>query len=107
MSSPTAPATPPKYCSACGTLAQTEKIFCPECGTQYGALGGGRADVLSYGAFVCAAVSLLFFPIVFGPIAIVLSSIALGRKEPHAALALGLSIAGMILGFILGALVLL
>jgi hypothetical protein len=80
------------------------KPFCPECGTQYGALRGGRADALVYGAYACAGVSLLFFPIVCGPVGIVLAAIALGRKEPHAVLALSLAIAGMVVGLLLGAL---
>ncbi|MEV6833285.1 hypothetical protein AB0N17_01915 [Streptomyces sp. NPDC051133] len=96
---------PTKLCSACGTLAQTPKTFCPECGTTYGEPGGGRSASLVWGAFACAAVSLFLLPIVLGPVAIVLSAVALNKKEPHAALALILSIAGMAAGFILGALV--
>lgn len=96
--------SPTKLCSACGTLTQTVKTFCPECGTAYGEPGGGRSASFVWGAFACAAVSLLFFPIVLGPLAIVLSVLAMKRKESHAALALGLSVAGMVFGFILGAL---
>ncbi|WP_327421154.1 hypothetical protein OG763_09885 [Streptomyces sp. NBC_01230] len=94
---------PTKLCSACGTLTQTVKTFCPVCGTVYGEPGGGRSASFVWGAFACAAVSLLFFPIVLGPLAIVLSAIAMKRKEPQAALAMGLSVAGMVLGFIFGA----
>lgn len=96
---------PTRVCSACGTLSQTGKPFCPECGTTYGEPGGGRSSGLTYGAFACAGISTLFFPIVLGPVAIVLASVALSRKEPHAGLALGLSIAGMIIGVIIGAIV--
>ncbi|MER6374910.1 hypothetical protein ABT255_42630 [Streptomyces mirabilis] len=95
---------PTKLCSACGTLTQTAKAFCPECGTTYGEPGGGSSASLVWAAFACAAVSVLFFPIVLGPAAIALSAVALHRKEPHAALALCLSIVGMTAGFILGAL---
>jgi hypothetical protein len=95
---------PTKLCSACGTLTQTAKTFCPECGTTYGEPGGGRSASLVWGAFACAAASLLFFPIVLGPVAIILSAVAMKRQEPHAALALGASVAGMVIGFILGAL---
>lgn len=93
---------PTKLCSACGTLRQTVKTFCPECGTTYGEPGGGRSAGFVWGAFACAAVSLLFFPIVLGPVAIVLSAVAMKRKEPHASVALGLSVAGMVIGFVLG-----
>jgi hypothetical protein len=94
--------SPTKLCSACGTVTQTVKTFCPECGTTYGEPGGGRSASFVWGAFACAAVSLLFFPIVLGPLAIVLSALAMKRKESHATLAMGLSVAGMVLGFILG-----
>lgn len=44
--------------------------------------------------------------IVLGPLAIGLSALAMKRKEPQAALAMGLSVAGMVLGFIFGAIAL-
>lgn len=99
-----APPAPRKVCGACGTLAETAKPFCPECGTTYGQPGGGTAPTVVYSAFGSAAIALFFFPIVFGPVAIVLAGIAMSRKEPHAALALGLAVAAMVLGMILGVL---
>lgn len=105
MSSVAPGPAPTKLCSACGTLTQTVKPFCPECGTVYGEPGGGRSASFVWGAFACAAVSTLFFPIILGPVAIVLSVVAMKRREPYAALALGLSVAGMVIGFILGAVV--
>lgn len=96
---------PSRLCSACGTIAETEKPFCPECGTTYGQPGGGRSSSLSIAAFVCAAISVLFFPIVFGPVAIVLAAVAMSRGEPLGTLALGLSIPAMLLGFLIGFLV--
>lgn len=47
-------------------------------------------------------VSILFFPILFGPIAIGFSIAALVKKEKLGGLALGLSIGGTTIGMILG-----
>ncbi len=47
---------------------------------------------------------MLFFPIILGPVAITLSAIAMSKKEPQGTLALGLSVAAMLMGFVLGAL---
>jgi hypothetical protein len=56
-------------------------------------------------SFVLAAVSLAFLPVVAGPIAIVCASVALNRKEPNAATALGVAIVAMIIGLLIGAIV--
>lgn len=96
---------PSKLCGACGTLTSTSKAFCPECGTPYGQKGGGRAPALVWGAFACSAVALFFFPIVLGPVAIVLAAVAMSRNEPHATVALVVAVGAMLVGFILGVLV--
>ncbi|MEV6191085.1 hypothetical protein AB0M19_01665 [Streptomyces sp. NPDC051920] len=95
--------SPTKFCSACGTVTETIKDFCPECGTTFGKPAGGGSVGFVPGAAACAAVSVFFFPIVLGPLAIVLSVVAMNRREPYAGLILGLSVAGMVVGFILGA----
>jgi hypothetical protein len=51
---------------------------------------------------VLGGVAVLFFPIVFGVAGIVLASIAKSKNEPQSNLALGISIGGTVIGFILG-----
>ena len=63
------------------------------------------SNALSILAIIFGGVSLLFLPIIFGPIAIVLAIIAKSRKERLSTVALIISIVGTVVGFILGALV--
>jgi hypothetical protein len=62
-----------------------------------------KTNKLSTLAIVFASISLLFFPIVFGPAALILAIIGLVNKEPRGVLALVLSIAFPIIGMVLGA----
>ena len=63
------------------------------------------SNALSILAIIFGGISLLFLPIIFGPIAIVLAIIAKTRKERLSTVALIISIVGTVVGFILGALV--
>lgn len=60
---------------------------------------------LSTAAIVCGIISLLFFPIILGPAGIICAGVAMGRGEPRARVAMGVAIGGMVLGFIIGAVV--
>lgn len=51
------------------------------------------------------AIAVLFFPVVFGPVAIVLSAVAFSRKEPRAPIGLAVGILGLLLGMFIGVLV--
>jgi hypothetical protein len=62
-----------------------------------------QANKLSTLAIIFAAVSVLFFPILFGPAALVLGIIATVKKEPRGVLALILSIVLPIIGMVIGA----
>ena len=64
-----------------------------------------QKNTLSLLAMIFAGVSVLFFPILFGPAAFVLGVIAVVKKEKNGVLALILSIVLPIVGFVLGALV--
>lgn len=71
--------------------------------------GPGRrqgAQIFSILAIVCGVLSILILPIIFGPIGIILAVIANRRGEPLWKIALGVAVGGMVLGFILGAVVL-
>jgi hypothetical protein len=70
---------------------------------------GGRrqgAQIFSILAIVCGVLAILILPIIFGPVGIILAIVAYRRGEPLWKVALGVAVGGMILGFVLGAIVL-
>jgi membrane protein DedA with SNARE-associated domain len=75
----------------------------------YGAYPPARpqssSNTLSTLGIVFGAISFLFFPILFGPIGIVLGAVAKSRGESKATTALWVSILGLVIGMIIGALV--
>ena len=64
------------------------------------------AQIFSILAIICGVVAILIFPIIFGPIGIILGVVARSRREPLWKVAIGVAVAGMVLGFILAAIVL-
>jgi len=64
------------------------------------------ARTLTVVAFVLAAIAVFFLPPVFGVAGIVCASIAMVKRDPLAKWALTASIAGLIVGMVLGYLVL-
>jgi hypothetical protein len=77
--------------------------------TTYGDRSSGRtangARVLSIIAFVLAAISLLFFPVIFGPAAMICGGIAWARGDRLGPWATAAGLAGLVLGMVLGAIV--
>jgi hypothetical protein len=63
-------------------------------------------QIFSIIAIVCGVLAILLVPIVFGPIGIILAIVGNRRGERLWKVALGVAIGGMVLGFILGAIVL-
>ena len=64
-----------------------------------------RSNTLSILAIIFGSISFIFFPILFGPTAIILAVIAKTKKEKLANIGLTVGILGTIFGFILGAIV--
>jgi hypothetical protein len=69
---------------------------------QYQPNRSSGTNTLSIVAMVLGGVAVLFYPIFIGVAAIVLAAIAKSKNEPQSNLALGISIGGTVLGFILG-----
>ena len=65
---------------------------------------GAAANPFSLVAIVLGLVAVLFFPIVLGPVGIVLGIVGRSRREPWAAAGITVAIVGMIIGLVLGAL---
>ncbi|GAA4698428.1 hypothetical protein [Nocardioides nanhaiensis] len=64
-----------------------------------------QSNVLSIIGIVCGVVAVLFFPIVFGPLGLILGGIGKSRGEKLSTIALVVAAVGMVVGFLLGALV--
>lgn len=64
------------------------------------------AQIFSIIAIICGVLAILILPIIFGPIGIILGFVARSRHEPLWKVAIGVAAAGMVLGFVLGAIVL-
>jgi hypothetical protein len=61
-----------------------------------------QTNGLSIAGIVCGVIAVFILPIVLGPAGIIMSAVALGRKEPLAGVALAVSVVGMLLGFVFG-----
>ena len=64
-----------------------------------------QSNVLSIIGIVCGVVAVLIAPIIFGPAGLILGGIAKSRGERLSTIALIVAGVGMVLGFVLGALV--
>lgn len=92
-----APAQPPPGGPVQTTVGQHGRVVPPP--------QQSPAGPFSIAAIVCGCVAILFFPILFGPIAIVLAGVGMARDERLAKLALGVAIGGTVVGMVLGAIV--
>jgi hypothetical protein len=61
--------------------------------------------VLSILGFVFGAIAVIFLPIVFGPAGIICAGVAISKGDRLGKPALAVAVVGMIVGFILGAVV--
>lgn len=112
------------FCPHCGTNNAVGQ-FCTKCGSglntngaqgmqsaqtqapfQSTVQGSGQvSNGFSTAAIALGAVSFLFFPIIFGPVGIVLAAVAKSKNEPRAMIGLSVSIAGTVLGMLFGLMV--
>lgn len=98
------------FCSKCGqatAVAPTvEPARAPQGSAMYPTtppITKAPSTVNSTVGIVFGAIAFLFFPVIFGPIGIVLSIVAFARKERLAPVALAVSILGLLIGMLLGA----
>lgn len=73
-------------------------------GPAYGATSQSQSasNGFTVAGIVLGAIALIVFPIIFGPLAIVMAAIALVRQERSAAVAMGIAVGGTVLGFFFG-----
>lgn len=122
------------FCSRCGTQQGAGAAFCSACGNaivaapppptttppvppQYlpppqtymyyspGPPPRPAGDGYSIAGIICGGLAFLFFPILLGPAGLILGGIAMSKGETKAPIALVVSGVGMVVGFIIGAMV--
>ncbi len=59
----------------------------------------------SIAGIVCGAIAFLFFPIVLGPVGLILGAVGKSKGEDKAVIALVVSGLGLVIGMILGAII--
>jgi hypothetical protein len=92
------------FCNKCGTALISESTHSYLANSSPAAQPAQTAgNALSLAAMICGGISLLFFPIILGPVGIVLSAVAKSKGEKNAIIALSVAIGGMIIGLWLGA----
>lgn len=103
------------FCARCGRQNPTG-AFCMGCGAQLvppmptaqvtytpPPVPRTTGSSLSSAAIALGISALFFLPIILGPIGIALAATAMSKGESRGPVALGVSIGGMVLGFIFGA----
>jgi len=105
------------FCQKCGTQNNENSSFCSNCGTTVGGAmpappvmnvppapkSGGNG--FSIAGIICGAIAFLFFPILLGPLGLILGAIGKSKGEDKAVIALVVSGLGLVIGMILGAII--
>ena len=103
------------FCQKCGTQLSTGAGFCSGCGSSVGGVmppppvfssppaSKTSSNGFSIAGIICGAIAFLFFPIVLGPVGLVLGAVGKSKGEDKAVLALIVSGLGLVIGMILGA----
>lgn len=97
-----------KLCSSCSTLSETEKTFCPECGTPFvkGPNPGAtakRSNGKALTSMILGICGLVLFGVILGVIALVFALIArneIDAENPPTSRNRGQATAGLVLGII-------
>lgn len=111
------------YCSGCGRRvapqgdpSQQGPWQMPPPGAQPGVPWQGQPPWYGYPApdpgigfsvagIVCGSIAFLFCPILLGPLGIIFAGVAMSRKERLATTAMWISVAGLVVGMLLGVIV--
>jgi len=106
-----------KVCRQCSTMSETEKTFCPECGTPYFrgpeasnvGTAAGRSNWKAEVSVVLGVIGLVLSGMILGTLAIIFASIArreinesprgVFRNGGSATAGLALGIVGLVFGF--------
>ena len=75
----------------------------PQPGQAQSATMTAASNLFSIIAFVCAGISVLFIPVLFGPAGLILGAVGLTKKERFAPIAIAAAAGCMIAGMVIGA----
>jgi hypothetical protein len=104
------------FCPHCGTNNAGGQ-FCAKCGSALNTQASGVqasstvplgqpatqvANGFSHAAIALGSIAFLFFPVVFGPVGIVLAVVGKGKNEPKATIGLTVAILGTVMGMLIG-----
>jgi hypothetical protein len=95
------------FCFACGAQIDARAEICPKCGVRQQpppsvATPAQLSNTWSNIAIVCGVVSFIIFPIVFGPIGIVMAAVGASRGESRWKTAMAAVVVLMLVSMALG-----
>ena len=95
--------TDPIYCQNCGNDMPPVSEFCDECGVEVGAVAtDGTNKKLKASGIISAALSLIFLPVVFGPISIACGYLLYDRGDEEWGKWIGIGgLVAMVIGMVL------
>jgi uncharacterized membrane protein YvbJ len=105
------------FCAKCGARNDEDASYCKSCAQNLLSQTEMQSANIAYGnsttargpspygaaSIVFGAIAFLFFPIVFGPIGIIMAAVSKSKNEPLAIIAFTVSVLGLVVGFFLGA----
>jgi len=104
-------------CQKCGQQNLETAGSCSNCGNQMGAFAPPMPGAMpqyfapspstagngfSTAGIILGVIAFLFFPIVFGPLGIIMGAIAKSKGESKAVVAIAVSAAGLVVGMMIG-----
>jgi hypothetical protein len=95
-----------QYCTKCGssTIRQAEHEASPRSFDTVASMSPSTntSNGFSNAAIALGAIAFLFFPVVLGPVGIILAAVGKSKNEPKAMIGLTVSIVGTVMGMIIG-----
>jgi uncharacterized membrane protein YvbJ len=100
------------FCKNCGAAIDSNALFCQSCGTKKDETASNSTSLQprttgnSYStvSMIMGAIAIWIFPIIFGPIALILGAVAKSKNESKATTAIVIAALGTVFGMIFGAL---
>ncbi|MFC2949433.1 zinc-ribbon domain-containing protein [Virgibacillus sediminis] len=108
-----------RFCPQCGADVHEQSRFCSKCGTELSTAESdstasalkqeptetdtGSANTYMIIGWICCVVSLIFIPIIFGAITVIMGYLTKKTNEQHGTIMMIAGVAAAIFGMLLGA----